>query len=89
MQWKRIDELKLKDMKMKNYFFQAIYQTILETILVKDTSKQIWESMKKKYEEAFELGCIIFELEQEYWNIRKIPKHDGTKGKATKLESKL
>jgi hypothetical protein len=50
MQRKRIDELKLKDMKVKNYLFQAIDRTILETILVKDTSKQIWESMKKKYE---------------------------------------
>jgi hypothetical protein len=50
MQRKRIDELKLKDMKVKNYLFEAIDRTILETILVKDTSKQIWESMKKKYE---------------------------------------
>jgi len=41
MQRKRIDELKLKDMKVKNYLFQAINRTILETILVKDTSKQI------------------------------------------------
>jgi len=41
MQRKRIDELKLKDMKIKNYLFQAINRTILETILVKDTSKQI------------------------------------------------
>ena len=48
-QRKKIDELKLKDMKVKNYLFQAIDRTILETILVKDTSKQIWESMKKKY----------------------------------------
>jgi len=39
MQRKRIDELKLKDMKVKNYLFQAIDRTILETILVKDTSK--------------------------------------------------
>ncbi|RVW68896.1 Retrovirus-related Pol polyprotein from transposon TNT 1-94 [Vitis vinifera] len=42
--------MKLKDLKVKNYLFQAIDKTILETILQKNTSKQIWDSMKKKYE---------------------------------------
>ncbi|KAH0709684.1 hypothetical protein KY284_011111 [Solanum tuberosum] len=41
---------KLKDLKAKNYLFQAIERSILETILSKDTSKQIWDSMKKKYQ---------------------------------------
>ena len=49
-QQKRVDELKLKDLKVKNYLFQAIDRTILETILKKDTSKDIWDSMKRKYE---------------------------------------
>ncbi|RVW84289.1 Retrovirus-related Pol polyprotein from transposon TNT 1-94 [Vitis vinifera] len=49
-QQKRLDEIKLKDLKVKNYLFQAIDRTILETILQKNTSKQIWDSMKKKYE---------------------------------------
>lgn len=49
-QQKKLDELKLKDLKVKNYLFQAIDRTILETILQKNTSKQIWDSMKKKYE---------------------------------------
>lgn len=49
-QQKRLDEHKLKDLKLKNYLFQAINRSILETILQKDTSKQIWESMKKKYQ---------------------------------------
>lgn len=40
----------MKDLKVKNDLFQAIDRTILETILVKDTSKQIWESIKKKFE---------------------------------------
>ncbi|GKV47925.1 hypothetical protein SLEP1_g54775 [Rubroshorea leprosula] len=43
-----LEALKLKDLKAKNYLFQAIDRTILETILCKDTSKQIWDSMKKK-----------------------------------------
>ncbi|KAL0287793.1 UNVERIFIED_CONTAM: Retrovirus-related Pol polyprotein from transposon TNT 1-94 [Sesamum angustifolium] len=45
-----IEGMKLKDLKAKNYLFQAIDRSILETILCKDTSKQIWDSMKKKYE---------------------------------------
>ena len=32
---------KLKDLKAKNYLFQAINRSILETILCKETSKQI------------------------------------------------
>ncbi|TXG58187.1 hypothetical protein EZV62_016016 [Acer yangbiense] len=36
---KRLEELKLKDLKVKNYLFQAIERTILETIIEKNTSK--------------------------------------------------
>ena len=43
--------MKLKDLKVKNYLFQAIERTILDTILKKDTAKDIWEAMKKKFEE--------------------------------------
>ena len=49
-QQKKLDDQKLKDLKVKNYLFQAIDRAILETILQKDTSKQIWDSMKKKYQ---------------------------------------
>ena len=49
-QQKKLDEMKLKDLKVKNYLFQAIDRMILETIIQKNTSKQIWDSMKKKYE---------------------------------------
>lgn len=44
------DEMKLKDLKIKNYLFQAIDRTVLDTILKKDTSKDIWDAMKKKFE---------------------------------------
>ncbi|KAH7575625.1 hypothetical protein JRO89_XS02G0168900 [Xanthoceras sorbifolium] len=40
----------LKDLKAKNYLFQTIDRSILETILSKETSKKIWDSMKKKYQ---------------------------------------
>jgi len=39
--------LQLKDLKAKNFLFQAIDRSILETILCKDTSKHIWDSMKR------------------------------------------
>ena len=47
-----MEAMKLKDLKAKNYLFQAIDPSIvdMETILCKDTSKQIWDSMQKKYQ---------------------------------------
>ncbi|KAM3219164.1 hypothetical protein P3L10_023695 [Capsicum annuum] len=45
-----LDSLRLKDLKVKNYLFQVIDSSILKIILCKDTSKQIWDSMKKKYQ---------------------------------------
>ena len=47
---KYIDDQKLKDLKAKNYLFQALDRSILETILNKDTSKNIWDSLKQKYQ---------------------------------------
>ncbi|WRX29396.1 hypothetical protein QQP08_021883 [Theobroma cacao] len=44
----KIEGLKLNDLKAKNNLFQEVDQSILEMILSKDISKQIWDSMKKK-----------------------------------------
>lgn len=44
------EELQLKDLRVKNYLFQAIDRSIMETILKKDTAKDIWDAMKRKYE---------------------------------------
>jgi hypothetical protein len=41
--------MKLKDLKVKNYLFQGIDRTVLDTILKKDTAKNIWDAMKKKF----------------------------------------
>jgi len=49
-QKKTYEEQKLKDLKAKNYLFQALDHSILETIINKDTSKSILDSMKQKYE---------------------------------------
>jgi len=45
-----LEEQKLKDLKAKNYLFQALDPPILETILNKDTAKSIWDSMKQKFQ---------------------------------------
>ena len=37
-------------MKIKNYLFQSIDRTIMETILDKNTAKSIWDSMRQKYQ---------------------------------------
>ena len=49
-QHKLIEGQKLKDLKVKNYLFQVIDRNIMETILNRDTSKGIWDSMKQKYQ---------------------------------------
>lgn len=43
-------QLQLKDLRVKNYLFQAIDRTIMETILDKSSAKSIWDSMKQKYQ---------------------------------------
>ncbi|XP_047163139.1 uncharacterized protein LOC124832863 [Vigna umbellata] len=48
MQKKTLDEMRLKDLKAKNYIFQAIDKSILKIIIQKETSKQLWDSMKIK-----------------------------------------
>lgn len=45
-----IADQKLKDLKVKNYLFASIDKTILKTIANKETSKEIWDSMKTKYQ---------------------------------------
>ena len=49
-QRKNIEDQKLKDLKAKNYLFQAIDRSVLETIFNKDTTKNIRDSLKQKYQ---------------------------------------
>lgn len=49
-QRKFLEDQKLKDLKAKNYLFQSIDKSILKIIIQKDTSKQLWDSMKRKYQ---------------------------------------
>ncbi|KAG8474313.1 hypothetical protein CXB51_033967 [Gossypium anomalum] len=49
-QQRQFDEQRLNGLKAKNYLFQALDRSILEMILKKETSKDIWYSVKKKYQ---------------------------------------
>ncbi|XP_050384597.1 retrovirus-related Pol polyprotein from transposon TNT 1-94 [Argentina anserina] len=71
-QRKTLDELKLKDLKAKNYLFQAIDRTILDTILQKDTAKQIWDSMKKKYEGNARVKCFQLQALRKDFEILEL-----------------
>lgn len=45
-----LESMRLKDLKAQNYLFQSIDKQILKTMTHKDTTKQIWDSMKNKYQ---------------------------------------
>lgn len=49
-QRKAREDARVKDLKVKNYMFQAIDRMIMETILDKEIAKGIWDSMKQKYQ---------------------------------------
>ncbi|KAL6140537.1 hypothetical protein ACLB2K_058836 [Fragaria x ananassa] len=49
-QRKTLEDMKLKNLKAKNYLFQSIdNKSMLKTIVQKETAKQLWDSMKVKY----------------------------------------
>ncbi|KAJ0880933.1 putative RNA-directed DNA polymerase [Helianthus annuus] len=50
VQQKHFEENKLKDLRVLNYLFQSIDKAILKTITKKETSKQVWDAMKTKYQ---------------------------------------
>ncbi|CAL1409822.1 unnamed protein product [Linum trigynum] len=45
---KTLDDMRLKDLKAKNYLFNSIDKSILKTITKKATAKELWDSMKLK-----------------------------------------
>lgn len=66
-----METLKLQDLKAKNYLFQAIDRATLETILRKETSKQIWDSMKKKFQGNVRArGVQLQALQSEFETLR-------------------
>ncbi|GKV53318.1 hypothetical protein SLEP1_g59850, partial [Rubroshorea leprosula] len=79
----KIEKEKLKDLKAKNYLFQAIDRAILEIILNRSTSKTIWDSMKKKHrgnERAKQQQCkaLLAEFESLQMQIEHNEKKDDS-----------
>ncbi|KAG6417940.1 hypothetical protein SASPL_120137 [Salvia splendens] len=71
-QKKTLADARLKDLKAKNYLFSAIDKSILKTITLKETSKQLWDSMKTK------LGHFQYECPMEgKANYAEIDEEEG------------
>lgn len=49
-QQKTLDEMRLKDLKARNFLFYSIDKNVLRTITQKNTAKQLWDAMKVKYQ---------------------------------------
>ncbi|CAL1387934.1 unnamed protein product [Linum trigynum] len=47
---KVLEEMRLKDCKAKNYLFRSIDKMILKTITHKATAKELWDSMRTKFQ---------------------------------------
>ncbi|GJV64547.1 putative RNA-directed DNA polymerase [Tanacetum coccineum] len=46
---KKLEELRMKDLQVKHYLYQAIDRVTFEQILDRKTSKAVWESMKRRF----------------------------------------
>ncbi|XP_022870912.1 uncharacterized protein LOC111390145 [Olea europaea var. sylvestris] len=76
---KVLDEQRLKNLKAKNYLFQAIDHAILETILKKDNAKDIWEPMKKKYRGTERVKCVKLQALRKEFEILYMKKGESSK----------
>nr|GEY85836.1 retrovirus-related Pol polyprotein from transposon TNT 1-94 [Tanacetum cinerariifolium] len=66
-QRKNLKDMKLKDLKAKNYLFSSIDKSILKTITKKETSKQLWDSMKMRYQGSTRVkGVQLNRLRREF-----------------------
>ncbi|KAH1072736.1 hypothetical protein J1N35_025064 [Gossypium stocksii] len=66
--------LKLNDLKAKNYLFQAIDRATLEIICCKETSKYIWDVIKKKYQGNVRAKLMLLQaLQTKFKNLHMKP----------------
>lgn len=75
-QRKLADESKLCDLKAKNYLFQSIDRSIMETILVRDTAKDIWDSMRRKYQGSTKVKCAQLQTLRREFEILTMKEGD-------------
>ncbi|XP_022899338.1 uncharacterized protein LOC111412639 [Olea europaea var. sylvestris] len=76
-QRKLMEDQKLKDLKVKNYLFQAIDRKIIETILVKDIGKQIWDLMKQKYQGSIRVKRAQLQALRRELEVLQIKEGEG------------
>ncbi|XP_050878599.1 uncharacterized protein LOC127082406 [Lathyrus oleraceus] len=91
-QRKSVEEAKLKDLKVKNYMFQAIDREILETILDKGTSKAIWRSMQQKYQGSIKVKRAQLQAlrrEFELLTMKEGEKVDSFLGRTLNVVNKM
>ena len=87
-----VEKAKLKDLKVKNFMFQAIDREILETILDKRTSKAIWDSMKHKYQGSANVKrekLQALRREFELLALKEGEKVDNFLGRILTVENKI
>nr|GEX96296.1 hypothetical protein [Tanacetum cinerariifolium] len=46
---KKLEELRIKDLQVKHYLYQAIDRVTFEQIMDRKTSKAVWDSMKQRF----------------------------------------
>ncbi|XP_024974795.1 uncharacterized protein LOC112512899 [Cynara cardunculus var. scolymus] len=46
---KKLEELHIKNLQVKHYFYQAIDRVTFEQIMDRKTSKAVWDSMKQRF----------------------------------------
>ncbi|GJW21496.1 putative RNA-directed DNA polymerase [Tanacetum coccineum] len=46
---KKLEELRVKDLQVKHYLYQAIDRVTFEQIMDRKTSKSVWDSMKQRF----------------------------------------
>ncbi|GAU51441.1 hypothetical protein TSUD_413410 [Trifolium subterraneum] len=68
-QTKATTDNKLIDLKVKNYLFQSIDRSITETILVRETTKDIWDAMKRKFQGSTKVKCAQLQVLRREFEI--------------------
>ncbi|PNY04157.1 retrovirus-related Pol polyprotein from transposon TNT 1-94 [Trifolium pratense] len=63
-------------MKVKNYLFQSIDREILETILSKETSKDIWDSMRLKYKGSTKVKRAQLQVSRKEFEVLEMGENE-------------
>ena len=59
----------MEDLKAKNYLFQTINRPTLETIMKKDTTKDILDSLRQKYQGTTRVKRVQLQAFRKEWKV--------------------